>query len=120
MRDAVVGHLTAIFDMHQDLAKTLPDEAFSQKLSVPSNTIGAQFWCLIGTRESFARAFDAGAWAGWNCSMAGEDTSDKQKVADKLRQAAQQLQDTLSDVESMLETVCYSTYWSTRLSIKDN
>ena len=99
MRESVQEHLEAIFAMHQDLAETLPDEAFSQKLSVPSNTVGAQFWCLIGTRESFARAIAAGTWSGWNCSMAGEDTTKKQKVAEKLQQAAQQIHAALSNVE---------------------
>ena len=99
MRDSVQEHLKAIFAMHQDLAETLPDEAFSEKLSVPSNTVGAQFWCIIGTRESFARAIAAGAWSGWNCSMAGEDAAKKEKVTEKLQQAAQQLHEALSDVE---------------------
>ena len=99
MRDSVQEHLAAIFAAHQDLAETLPEEAFSQKLSVPSNTVGAQFWCLIGTRESFARAIAAGAWSGWNCSMSGEDAANKQTVAEKLHQAAQQLHEALSGIE---------------------
>ena len=99
MRDTVSAHLKALFASHQDLAESLPDEAFAQRLSVPSNTIGAQFWCLIGTRESFARAISEGVWAGWNCSMSGEETGDKQKVVQVLKQAAQQFEDTLTSTE---------------------
>lgn len=34
-----------------------------------SNTIGAQFWCVCGARESYARAYAAGAWKGFSCSL---------------------------------------------------
>lgn len=35
-----------------------------------SNTIGAQFWCVCGGRESYARAYKAGAWQGFACTLA--------------------------------------------------
>lgn len=35
----------------------------------PSNSIGAQFWCLVGARESYGCAFEAGAWKGFSCSL---------------------------------------------------
>ena len=53
MRDTVLGHLDALFTMHRDLVDTLPTDSFAKKLPAPSNTIGEQFWCLVGTRESF-------------------------------------------------------------------
>ena len=51
MRQSVQEHLKAIFAMHQDLAETLPDEAFSQKLSVPSNTVRADTPAVMPTRR---------------------------------------------------------------------
>ncbi|MBX3048923.1 MAG: hypothetical protein KIT46_01320 [Anaerolineales bacterium] len=35
----------------------------------PSNSIGGQFWCVVGARESYARAFTAGEWQGFSCSL---------------------------------------------------
>lgn len=99
MRDRVIEHLKALFLMHRDLADSLPDEAFGQKLSIPSNTIGAQFWCLIGTRESFARALEGNGWAGWSCSMQAEEAKKKDRVAQVLDETAQQLGETLSGLE---------------------
>ena len=99
MRDRVIEHLKALFAMHQDLAESLPDEAFGQKLRVPSNTIGGQLWCLIGTRESFARAVRENGWAGWNCSVSAADSHDKQKAIQALKQTAQHFGETLSDIE---------------------
>ena len=34
-----------------------------------SNSIGSQLWCIVGTRESYARAIEAGEWTGWACSL---------------------------------------------------
>ena len=99
MRDKVVEHLNALFAMHQELAVSLPEEALGQKLPVPSNTIGGQFWCLVGTRESFARAISENHWAGWNCSMSAADAQNKQKLVQELHHTAQQLKETLGDIE---------------------
>lgn len=53
------------------LAEGLTAEALkSHNGEAPSNSIGAQFWCLVGARESYARAFEAGAWKGFSCSLA--------------------------------------------------
>ncbi len=99
MRERVIEHLKALFDMHQDLAESLPDEAFGQKLPVPSNPIGGQFWCLIGTRESLAKAIRENGWAGWNCSMSAAESHHKQKVIQALKRTAQHAGETLSDIE---------------------
>ena len=34
-----------------------------------SNTIGSQLWCVVGARESYAAAIEAGAWQGFSCSL---------------------------------------------------
>lgn len=57
-----------------DLTNSLAARLSSERLknhngSAPSNTIGAQFWCVVGARESYARAFEAGAWQGFACSL---------------------------------------------------
>ena len=52
------------------LAAGLTAEALAQRNgSARSNTIGAQFWCVCGARESYARAYEAGAWQGFSCSL---------------------------------------------------
>ncbi len=99
MRERVIEHLRALFAMHQELAESLPEAALANKLPVPSNTIGEQFWCLVGTRESFARAIKEGGWQGWNCSMSAEGSRDKQSVSDALTQAARQVDETLDGIE---------------------
>ena len=69
------------FGMYRDLVASLADGALTSRLGgLRSNTIGAQLWCVVGARESYSRAIEAGgAWSGFSCSL--DDTADAAKVA---------------------------------------
>ncbi len=99
MREKVIEHIKMLFRAHQELAEFLPEEAFGQKLSVPSNTIGGQFWCLIGARESYTKAVKENGWVGFGCSMTSKESSNKQKVIQTLNQTAQKFEEILNGVE---------------------
>lgn len=99
MRGKVIEHIKALFRAHQELAEILPSEAFGQQLSIPSNTIGGQFWCLIGARESYAKAIKENGWAGFSCSMSFESTNDKKEVSKMLSQTAQDFERILEGIE---------------------
>ncbi len=62
-------HLDESFSLYQELVASLTGDDLRRKLPVPSNVLGAQLWCVIGARESWARAVEAGAWAGFSCSI---------------------------------------------------
>ena len=70
--------------MTADLAGTLSDGAISQSLKEPSNTIWDQLWCVVGTRESYARAIEAGAWIGFTCSLSSDDKGSRTRVIEAL------------------------------------
>ena len=91
MRDSVLEHLAALFGVHLELAASLPDEAFVQRLPAPSNTIGEQFWCVVGARESHAKAIVEGEWAGFSCSLTAHGTREKSTVVNHLRRSARRL-----------------------------
>lgn len=38
-----------------------------------SQSIGDQFWCMLGAQESYLKEFEAGAWQGFSSSMATLD-----------------------------------------------
>jgi len=99
MRKKVIEHIKRLFHAHQELAEILPDKAFGKDLSIPSNTIGGQFWCLIGTRESYANAINKNGWAGFNCSMPYEDTNNKHKVLEMLAKTARDFEQTLNGIQ---------------------
>lgn len=63
-------HIEQAFRLTEDLAETLPQHAFLFKLrDMPSNTIGQQFWCIVGARESYLKAIKAEGWSGFHCSL---------------------------------------------------
>jgi hypothetical protein len=62
--------LTRAIELTDLLAAGLTDEALaSRNGDAPSNTVGLQFWCVVGARESYRRAIERGAWDGFSCSL---------------------------------------------------
>lgn len=66
----IAQHLEDKFTLFDELVEALPDEVFDRHLGeLKSNSIGEQLWCVVGTRESYARALEAGEFSGWACSL---------------------------------------------------
>lgn len=81
--NALRGSFERSFGLYRDLMESLDPGMLRSKLAdVPSNTIGEQLWCVIGARESYARAVLAGAWSGFSCSL--KDPTDPSRVAESL------------------------------------
>jgi len=71
------------FGLYRDLLEILDGRLLGSKLpGLPSNTLGAQLWCVVGARESYARAIASGKWAGFSCSL--DDPGDPAKVVEAL------------------------------------
>jgi hypothetical protein len=71
------------FGMYRDLLESVGGGALTSRLGgLRSNTIGAQLWCVVGARESYSRAIEAGEWSGFGCSL--DDTTDATKVGEAL------------------------------------
>jgi hypothetical protein len=86
---AILLRFEQAFARWEDLARGLPDEAFGARLPAPSNSIGAQFWCVVGARESYARALAVGAWQGFACSLTGADIATGADVLAGLTRSAE-------------------------------
>jgi hypothetical protein len=99
MRDRILAHLRAVVAAHLDLAESLPDQALRERMGVPSNAIGAQFWCIIGGRESYTAAIAAGRWSGFTCSLGEEAAFDRQAVIAALGRTAGELDRTVEGLE---------------------
>lgn len=68
--DVLKSRLVDAMERTNSLAANLSSDGLkSHNGAAPSNAIGAQFWCVVGARESYARAFQAGAWQGFACSL---------------------------------------------------
>jgi uncharacterized damage-inducible protein DinB len=75
--DELHTHLDAQLDdafaMTDELVATLSADDLARRLPIPSNSIGDQLWCVVGARESWARAIETGAWQGFSCSITSRD-----------------------------------------------
>lgn len=87
------------FDLYRDLAGALDADALTSDLgAVPSNTIGQQLWCVVGARESYARAVRAGAWSGFSCSL--RNPADRSAVAESLARSETAVREALDALET--------------------
>ena len=70
MRATIVQNLKARFDAYAELTAALDDGAMGERLDAPKHkSLLEHLWCVVGARESYAKALDTGEWAGFNCSM---------------------------------------------------
>ena len=70
MRDVIVANLLKRFDFYAELAAQVDEETISAELDVARHrSLGLHLWCVVGTRESFAKAIAAGKMEGWGCSV---------------------------------------------------
>lgn len=91
------------FELYRDLIDSLQEETLSSRLpNLPSNKLGLQLWCVVGARESFARAIEANEWSGFACSL--ESPAEKTSVQESLNQSADQVQKVLAKIESYSDT----------------
>jgi hypothetical protein len=82
------------FGLFRDLVDSIGEAPLVSKLAdLPSNTIGAQLWCVVGARESYSRAIEAGQWAGFSCSLT--DPGSVASVMDALTRSEAVVRETL-------------------------
>ena len=87
------------FDLYDELAAMLGAERLGSRLgTLPSNTIGAQLWCVVGARESYAKAIRAGAWSGFSCSL--NAAGDPEAVRAALSRSRAAALDALAGIEA--------------------
>lgn len=96
MHQQLVDRLLKRFDAYSDLAARLDADLLKQKIDVPKHkSLAEHLWCIIGARESYARAIEQGAWAGFSCSMQSFGAAD---FADKLRDSQLEVETALHNV----------------------
>lgn len=83
------------FTLYRDFVNVMDETTLASRLPhLPSNTVGLQLWCVVGARESYARALKAGQWTGFACSLT--DVHGKGPVAEALDRSAEILTEALS------------------------
>lgn len=90
MAAIVRERLLESFELYDDLAREVPEASLAMKLpGIASNTLGAQLWCVVGARESFAGAIRSGAWPGFSCSLTAGETRERDAVTAALSRSAE-------------------------------
>ncbi len=91
-------------ELFAELAESLPESALNKSLpGIASNCIGDQLWCVVGARESFARAIDAGEWRGFSCSLTAAGSRAKGAVGQALAASADTIEALLRDTPGCSE-----------------
>jgi hypothetical protein len=99
----IYERLERSFGLYRDLAMSLQPGVLATKLpGLPSSTVGEQFWCVVGARESYARAIAAGTWAGFACSLGS--TTNPDQLAEALCQSEAVVREALQEIESLSES----------------
>jgi len=90
MRQLLKTRLERSFALTADLVDHLDGTALGVDLpDLPSNRVSGQLWCVVGARESYSAAIEAGEWQGFSCSLKARD--DKVAVLAALRSSAERL-----------------------------
>ena len=90
MNQLLKTRLDRSFQLTHDLVVHLEETALNLDLpNLPSNRIAGQLWCIVGARESYTRAIEAGGWRGFSCSL--KTPKVKQSVLEALEATHQRL-----------------------------
>ena len=70
MKELLVERIRSRFDAYNEIIASSDDEALIATLDVPKHkNLAEHLWCVVGARESYARALAAGEWVGFDCSL---------------------------------------------------
>jgi hypothetical protein len=90
MINILIENMTRAFTLTQDLITHLDEKSLSLDLpNLPSNQIAGQLWCVVGARESYLKAIEAGEWSGFSCSLKSPRV--KQSVLEALETTSHRL-----------------------------
>jgi uncharacterized damage-inducible protein DinB len=88
VRETIIENLADRIRSYSDLVATIDAEDLVAKLDVPKDkSVAEHLWCIVGSRESYAKAMIAGQWQGFSCSMSKYDREDFDKAVSSSGQA---------------------------------
>lgn len=77
VNDLLRRRLARANTLYLDLADIVTAEQLGSRLAdLPSDALGHQLWCVLGARESFPRAAQAGSWQGFTSPVSGDQLTD--------------------------------------------
>lgn len=111
MRERVIQNLNAHFGAYADLIRAVGEADLGASVDVPEHkTLGAHLWCIVGSRESYAKALRAGAWDGFDNSMTEYSRAAYEKSLDATAQDLRALFAEISDWTPARDDLLASLY----------
>ncbi|MCR9260418.1 MAG: hypothetical protein NXH95_11890 [Pseudomonadaceae bacterium] len=80
MRKRIIENLQTRFIAYDDLISNTSEDVLVAAINVPKHkTLAEHLWCVVGARESYAKALAVGQWQGFACSMSAFSQNDFRK-----------------------------------------
>jgi uncharacterized damage-inducible protein DinB len=97
----VTEHWTQLRQMTYDLLDVLEANALGLKLNFErSQSIGYQFWCMLGAQESWISLIESGKWEGFSCSLTSlEGDNAIENIKKQMQLADDELMQTITRVD---------------------
>ena len=84
MLQEILARLSTRFEAYSDLSELFSEDLLNQKIDVPKHkSLAEHLWCVVGARESYAKAIAQGEWSGFACSMQSFDPPDFRSKLDE-------------------------------------
>jgi hypothetical protein len=64
-----------------------------------SQTLGYQFWCMVGAQESNLPVIERGVWEGFSCSLDSTESPNKDDIKNALQKADSDLLDLINRID---------------------
>lgn len=98
MRATVIDTLKRRFNSYCDLINQVDGAAIEERIAAPKHkSLGEHLWCVVGARESYAKAIETGEWSGFGCSMT---TFEHEDFVEKLASSSKAVLDALDGVDN--------------------
>lgn len=92
------GRLQQSMLLTDSLAEALDQASLQHRNGdTPSATIGSQFWCVVGARESYSAGIAAGHWTGFSCSLGRAQAKQPSAVQTALTRSRNAVLDVLTE-----------------------
>ena len=96
MREHIINRIQERFQSYTDLVQSTAPEDFAKKPDVAkSKSLGEHLWCVVGARESYTKALEAGSWQGFACSL---QALEKPDIEAALKSSAESFQNAIQEL----------------------
>lgn len=99
--EALNGKIEVLMGLTLDILDFMDADDLPRECGIGfEDSFGKNFWCLIGARESFSKAINAGEWQGFECPITKETAyKDKTTLKDYLISTQNLVLETVSGLD---------------------